>query len=328
MERRTFIAILGGAAAAWPLAARAQPRVMPTIGYLGFATADGGAPRVRTGIRNGLGSLGYVEGQNFACEYRYADFHYDRLPILAEELVRRQVALIMVSATAPLVAAKAATQLIPVIFTIGSDPVENGFVASLNKPGGNVTGIFMLNLALAAKRLELLRELVPASTTFAFVTNSSSPRFAEPETRLIREGASTLGLNLLVLDARNREEYEPAFEAARRERAGGLIVGSEGLFINAQEQLVALAARYGLPVIYAEDKPAKNGGLISYGADQDEGFRLVGEYAGRILKGEKAADMPVQQSTKTRLVVNLKTAKTLGLTVPVALLARADEVIE
>lgn len=301
---------------------------MPVIGYLAFAAAEGGARRVLTGARRGLAEQGYVEGRNFAWEYRYADFEYDRLQILAEDLVRRQVALIMVSATASLVAAKAATQSIPIVFTIGSDPVENGFVASLNKPGGNITGIFTLNLALAGKRLQLLRELAPSATTFAFVENSSSPKFAIPETREIQAGARTLGVNLLILDARNRDEYEAAFEAARRERAGGLVIGSEGLFINSPEQIVTLAARYQLPVIYADDKPVTNGGLISYGADQDDGFRQVGLYAGRILKGEKPIDMPVQQSTRTRLVINLKTAKTLGLTVPDALLARAEEVIE
>jgi putative ABC transport system substrate-binding protein len=327
MQRRAFMALVGGAAT-WPLLAHAQKQTTPTIGFLGFASAGGGTPRVLAGVRRGLAELGYAEGQNFICEYRYADFSYDRLPILAEELVGRQVALIMVAATASLVAAKAATQTIPILFTIGSDPVENGFVASLNKPGGNITGIFTLNLALAAKRLEMLNELIPAGKPFAFLTNASSPKFSEPETRNIRDGAHSLGLKLLILDARNRDQYEAAFAAAHRAQVGGLVVGSEGLFINAPEQLVILAERYQLPVIYADDKPARNGGLISYGADQDDGFRQVGLYAGRVLRGERPIDLPVQQSTKTRLVINLKTAKTLGLSVPVSLLARADEVIE
>lgn len=214
------------------------------------------------------------------------------------------------------------------MFTIGSDPVENGFVASLNKPGGNITGVFTLNLSLASKRLEMLRELVPSATTFAFVVNPASAKFTEQETREIRNGARAIGMNLLVLDAINPNEFEAAFEAGVHHRVDGVVAGSESIFINNPDKMVALAERYQLPMIYADNKATTLGGLISYGADQDEGYRLVGQYAGRILKGEKPINMPVQQSTRTRLVVNLKTAKTLGLTVPVALAARADEVIE
>jgi putative tryptophan/tyrosine transport system substrate-binding protein len=327
MRRREFIGLLGGAAA-WPVAALAQQQAMPVIGFISSGTRDGGRNRLLAGVRRGLAELGYVEGQNFVLEDRYAEAHYDRLPSFMDDFIRRRVAVIIVGFTAGLAVAKAATQSIPIAFTMGSDPVENGFVASLNKPGGNITGIFTLNLALAAKRLELLRELVPSATTFAFIVNPLSPKFTEAETREIQNGARTLGVKLLILEARNQDEFEAAFEASIREGAGGIVLGSEGLFITSPAKLVALAERYQLPAIYADDKPATMGGLISYGADQDDGYRLAGQYAGRILKGEKPVNMPVQQSTKTRLVVNLKTAKTLGLNVPVTLLGRADDVIE
>jgi putative ABC transport system substrate-binding protein len=327
MKRREFITLVGGAAA-WPVVAQAvQPSSLPTVGFLITASLDA-ARRPLTAFNRGLADLGYFEGQTFVAEYRYADFHYDRLPALVDELIRRQVAVIIVGTTAALLAAKSATTSVPIVFSIGSDPVESGFVASLSRPGGSITGIFTLLVPLAVKRLELLRELAPSATTFAFVANSSSPTLAEAETKEIRIGERTLDVHLLMLDARNREEFELAFEMARRERAGGLVISSDSLFINSPDQLVELAARYQLPVIYADDMAAKNGGLISYGADQDDAYRLVGQSAGRVLKGEKPVDMPVQQSTKTRLVINLKTAKTLGLTVPEALLARADEVIE
>ena len=253
MQRRHFVKLLGAAAAAWPVAGWAvQQSSLPTVGFLITASHDA-ARRPLTAFHRGLADRGYFEGQTFVAEYRYADFYDDRLSTLVDELVRRPVAVIIVGTTPALLAAKSATPSIPIVFSIGSDPVENGFVASLSKPGGTITGIFTLLVPLAEKRLELLRELVPSATTLAFVANSSSPILAEAETREIRIGERTLGVHLLMLDARNREEFELAFEMARRERAGGLVISSETVFINSPEQLVELAARYQLPVIYADD---------------------------------------------------------------------------
>jgi putative ABC transport system substrate-binding protein len=326
MKRREFIKLIGGGAASWPLAARAQQQSMPVIGHL-TATPEL-AQRGLAGFRKGLAEFGFVEGQNFRFEFRYHNFQAGGTARLMAELADQKLTLILVSYTLALERAKAATQSIPIVFTIGSDPVENGFVASLNKPGGNITGVFTLNLALAGKRLELLRELVPSATKFAFLTNPGVPKFNEPETREIEAAARSLGVNMLIVNARKPEEFEAAFETGVREGADAMVVGSEGTFIAATTPLVALAARYRLPAIYADDKPVREGGLISYSADQDEGYRLVGTYAGRILKGEKPADMPVQQSTTTKLVINLKTTEAMGITVPTPLLGRADQVIE
>jgi putative ABC transport system substrate-binding protein len=325
IDRRELMAALGSAAVAWPVTAHAQ-QSMPVIGHL-TATPEL-AQRSIAGFRKGLAELGFVEGQNFRFEFRYHNFQPGSSPGLMAELADQKVTLILVSYTQALVIAKAATQSIPIVFTIGSDPVENGFVASLNKPGGNITGVFTLNLALAGKRLELLRELVPSATKFALLTNPAIPKFNEPETREIEAAARSLGVNMLIVNARKPEEFEAAFETGVREGADAMVVGSEGTFIAAPTPLVALAARYRLPAIYVDDKPVREGGLISYGADQDEGYRLVGTYCGRVLKGEKPADMPVQQSTTTKLVINLKTTKAMGITVPTPLLGRADEVIE
>jgi putative ABC transport system substrate-binding protein len=327
MRRRDFITLLSGGVATWPLAARAQQHAMPVIGNLGPTPEFN--QRVVAGFRKGLAELGFVEGQNFRFEFRYNNLQPASIARLTAELVDQKVTLILASWTAALEAAKAATQSIPIVFSIGSDPVENGFVASLNKPGGNITGVYNLNLALAGKRLELLRELVPSATKFAVLVNPSELTISDRETRGLQVGAQSLGLNLLIVNARNKgEELEAAFETSIREGAGGMVVGSFALFMISSTQLVALAARYRLPAIYVDDKPVMTGGLISYGTDQDDGFRLAGIYAGRILKGEKPADLPVQQSTKTKLLINLKTAKHLGITVPTPLLGRADEVIE
>jgi putative tryptophan/tyrosine transport system substrate-binding protein len=325
IDRRELMAALGSAFA-WRMTAHAQ-QAMPVIGNVG------GTPeinqRIAAGVRKGLAELGFVEGQNFRFEFRYSDLQLARIAPLIAELVDQKVTLIVTSTTLQTEAAKAATQSIPIVFVIGSDPVENGFVASLNKPGGNITGVYNLNSALAGKRLELLRELVPSATKFAFLTNPLDLRISDLETRGLQVDAHSLGLNLLIVNARNQgEELEAAFETSIREGAGGMVVGSNALFIVSPTQLVALAARYRLPAIYFDDKPVMTGGLISYGTDQDDGSRLVGIYAGRILKGEKPADLPVQQSTKTKLLINLKTAKQLGITVPTPLLGRADEVIE
>ena len=327
IDRRELMAALVSTAVAWSVTAHAQ-QAMPVIGYAG------GTPelnqRMVAGIRKGLAELGFVDGQNFRFEFRYNTNLQPALnaPLIAE-LVDQKVTLIVTTTTLQLEAAKAATQSIPIVFSIGSDPVENGFVASLNKPGGNMTGVYNLNSALAGKRLELLRELVPSATKFAFLTNPSELTISDLETRGLQVGAHSLGVNLLIVNARNQgEELEAAFETSIREGAGGMVVGSNALFIVSPTQLVALAARYRLPVIYVEVSPVIAGGLISYGTDQHDALRLVGIYAGRILKGEKPADLPVQQSTKTKLLINLKTAKHLGITVPTPLLGRADEVIE
>jgi putative ABC transport system substrate-binding protein len=323
IDRRELMAALGSAFA-WPVTAHAQ-QAMPVIGNVG-ATPELNQ-RVVAGFRKGLAELGFVEGKNFRFEFRYNNLQPDSNARLIAELVDQKVTLIVATTTLQTETAKAATQSIPIVLTIGSDPVENGFVASLNKPGGNVTGVYNLNTALAGKRLELLRELVPSATKFAFLTNPS--RISDLETRGLQVGAHSLGLNLLIVNSRNQgEELEAAFETSVREGAGGMVVGSNALFYMSPTQLVALAARYRLPAIYFDDKPVMTGGLISYGTDLDDGLRLVGIYAGRILKGEKPADLPVQLSTKTKLLINLKTAKDLGITVPTPLLGRADEVIE
>ncbi len=325
IDRRELMAALGSAFT-WRMTAHAQ-QAMPVIGNVG------GTPeinqRIAAGVRKGLAERGFVEGQNFRFEFRYSNLQLASIAPLIAELVDQKVTLIVTDTTLQTEAAKAATQSIPIVFVIGSDPVENGFVASLNKPGGNITGVYNLNLALAGKRLELLRELVPSATKFAFLTNPLDLRISNLETRGLQVDAHSLGLNLLIVNARNQgEELEAAFETSIREGAGGMVVGSNALFAVSATQLVALAARYRLPAIYFDDKPVMTGGLISYGTDHDDGLRLVGIYAGRILKGEKPADLPVQQSTKTKLLINLKTAKQLGITVPTPLLGRADEVIE
>ena len=329
LGRREFITLLSGGVATWPLSARAQQQAMPVIGNV--AATPEIKQRIVGDFRKGLAELGFVEGQNFRFEFRYNNLQLASIAPLIAELVDQKVTLIVTTTTLQTEAAKAATQSIPIVFSIGSDPVENGFVASLNKPGGNMTGVYSLNAALASKRLELLRELVPSATKFAFLTNPSELTISDLETRGLQVGANSLGLNLLIVNARNQgEELEAAFETSIREGAGGMVVGSNALFggIVSPTQLVALAARYRLPVIYVEVSPVIAGGLISYGTDQHDALRLVGIYAGRILKGEKPADLPVQQSTKTKLLINLKTAKHLGITVSTPLLGRADEVIE
>lgn len=255
MKRREFITLLGGTAA-WPLAARAQTNT-PLIGTISSSEKGEGFARNLAGYRRGLAELGYVEGQNFRFETKYAHFQYDRVPILLHELLEQKVTLIMLAATALVAAAKPVIESIPIVFTIGSDPVENGFVESLNKPGGNITGIFTLNVVLAGKRLQMLRELVPSAAKFAFLTNPSSPKFSEAEAREIRVAAESLGANLVVVNARNSDEFEAAFEAAVREGAGGLVVGTESIFIANPRPLWTLAARHRLPCIYGDDKPAR-----------------------------------------------------------------------
>jgi len=323
MRRRDFITLAAGMAA-WPLAAGAQ-QTMPLIG---FATTMKLNERVLADVRKGLAEYGYVEGQNFRFEFRQANSQNDLLPILFRELVDQKVSVIITFTTVGLELAKAATQSIPIVFTIGADPVESGFVASLNKPGGNITGIFNLGLPLAVKQLETLHELIPSATKFAFLSDPGNTTTRNLVIPRIQAATDSLGLGLLNVDAHAPNEFEAAFEAAVRGGAGGIILGSDSVFFAGFKQLVAVAAHNRLPTIYFDDVAVKDGGLIAYTSDMGENIRVVGRYAGRILKGEKPADIPVQQSTKAKLIINLKTAKALGIAVPISLLARADEVIE
>jgi putative ABC transport system substrate-binding protein len=326
MRRREFITLLGGAAAAWPLAARAQQPAMPVIGLLHGQSPDGLADMLAA-FREGLKQLGFVEGQNVAIEYRWANDQYDRLPELAADLVRRRVAVIATAGTAPPLAAKAATTTIPIVFSTAFDPVQIGLVASFNRPGGNITGISSMNVELTGKRLQLLHELVPGATRFATLRNPTVPgsQFAIAEEQA---AARSLGLQLLYLNASTESDFEPAFATLVKQQAAALYVTANQLFQNRHQQIVALAARHRVPTIYTNQEAVAAGGLMSYGPPRTDNYRLMGNYAGRILKGEKPADLPVQQPTKIELHVNMKTAKALGLTLPTALLVRADAVIE
>jgi putative tryptophan/tyrosine transport system substrate-binding protein len=327
VRRREFIAGLGGAAA-WPLAARAQQSSIPVIGYLDSGSRTTGQEVVAL-VNRGLAEIGYVEGRNLAVEYRWAEDHYDRLPGLAADLVGRQVAVIVAPGSTPAaLAAKAATNSIPIVFQIGNDPVEIGLVASLNRPGGNVTGISFLNKTVAAKRLQLMHELVPAVTSIAALFNPSNAVGAETQTRELQAAARTLGVHLLILNASDESEFDAAFATLVGERAGGLLVGGDTLFFHHSNKLVALAARHRVPAMFPYREVTAAGGLMSYGGNITDLYRQVGSYTGRILRGEKPADLPVQQTTKFELVFNVKTAKALGLTIPETLLATADEVIE
>ena len=325
VRRRQFITLLGGAAAAWPLAVRAQQPAMPVVGFLGLE-ASRLADRV-SAFRAGLAESGYVEGRNVTVEYRLADGQIDRLPTLMADLLRASPAVIAAGGLPALLAAKAATSAIPVAFYVGVDPVEMGLVASLNRPGGNLTGVTGLSVELVPKRLELLHELVPAATAVALLVNPTNPN-AATQTRDLQAAARLLGLTLHVLQAASERDFEAVFAELARLKAGALVVGADGLFVRRGEQLGALALRHRVPAIFQDRAFAAGGGLTSYGASNTDGYRVVGVYAGRLLKGEKAADLPVQQATKVELVINLKTAKALGINVPLPLLGRADEVIE
>jgi putative tryptophan/tyrosine transport system substrate-binding protein len=327
MRRRVFIAGLGSAVA-WPVVARAQQAEKPTIGYLDAGSVET-TREVVAAVHRGLSETGYVDGRNVTVEYRWAEDRFDRLPALADDLVRRQVAVIVSpGSTLAALAAKAATKSIPIVFTMGADPIEAGLVASLNRPGGNVTGIYSLSTAVAAKRLELLHGLVPAETSIAYLVNPTNHVGAEIETKELQVAARILGVRLLILNASDQSEFETAFATLVQQRAGVLLVAADGSFFRHLDQLVALAARQRVSAMFAWREATAAGGLMSYGTDRPAAWRQVGVYTGRILKGEKPADLPVQQVTKLELVINLKTAKALGLTIPETLLATADQVIE
>jgi putative ABC transport system substrate-binding protein len=326
MQRRHFITLLGGAAT-WPLAARAQQPTMPVIGFLSTGSPQSDAFRVAA-VRQGLIQAGYVEGRNAAFEYRWAEDHYERLPALAAELVRREVAVIAaIGGITSAVAAKSATATIPIVFEIGGDPIKLGLVASLSRPGGNITGVSFLVGTLAAKQFEILHETVPKAALIGFLVNPTIAD-AETQTKNALAAAETLGQKLLVVQARTDSELETAFVTLVQQRAGALVVGGDPFFSSRPDKLVKLAAHQKIPTIYFLREFVVAGGLMSYGASINEALRIVGLYAGRILKGEKPADMPVQQSTKVELVINLKTAKALGLNISLPLIGRADEVIE
>jgi putative ABC transport system substrate-binding protein len=326
MRRREFITLLGGAAVC-PLTARAQQPAMPVIGFLGSASPDLYAGRVHA-FHQGLSETGYVEGRNVALEYRWAEDRNDQLPALAADLVRRQVSVIAcISGIPAALAAKAATTTIPVVFQLGVDPVAVGLVANLNRPGGNVTGVTTLSVELVAKRLELLREIVPAATIIAALVNPTTP-VAEGLTRDLRAAAGTLGLTLKVLHASSEGDFESVFATLLHLRVGALVIVTDALFISHSEQLAALTVRHAVPAIFQYREFVAAGGLMSYGGSGTDPTHLVGVYTGRILKGEKPVDLPVQQASKVELIINLKTANALGLTVPLSLLGRADEVIE
>jgi putative tryptophan/tyrosine transport system substrate-binding protein len=326
MRRREVITLFGGAAA-WPLAARGQQPALPVVGFINGGSPDSSARRV-VAFRKGLNETGTIEGQNVTVEYHWLEGQYDRLPALVADLVRRRVAVIATPAsTLAAFAAKGATTTIPIVFGVGLDPVEIGLVGSLNRPAGNVTGVSRLTHEVATKRLALLHEMAPSVTSIAVLSNPANPA-SEAEAGELQVAARVLGLRLLVLNASSPSEIEAAFAILVQQRVGGLLVNSDNLFTNQRDQIATLVARHVMPAIFSYREFAAAGGLMSYGASFVDSFRQVGVYAGRILKGEKPSDLPVQQATKVELVINLKTAKALGLIVPPTLLAIADEVIE
>jgi putative tryptophan/tyrosine transport system substrate-binding protein len=330
MRRRDFITLIGSTAATLPLVARAQQAAMPVVGFLNAASRDASA-HVVGAFRLGLNETGYVEDRNVAVEYRWAEDHYDRLPALAAELVDRRVSVIASGRnTLAALAAKAATTTIPIVFLIGGDPVKAGLVTSLNRPGGNLTGVTTLNVEITPKRLEVLRELLPTTSIMAVLINPlNNPGIVEAERRQAQEAANTLGLQMIhVLQANTERDLDDAFSTLIQRRAGGLVITADTLFSSKSVELAALAFRHAVPTISPYREFVAAGGLMSYGGSVTELYRLIGVYTGRILKGEQPANLPVQQLTKVELAINLKTAKAFGLTVPNSLIGRADEIIE
>ena len=324
MRRRNFLGVLGGAAA-WPLATRAQQPALPVVGMLSASSAASAI--YLAGFREGLRDAGYIEGQNVVIEFQWAEGHYDRLPVLAAELVRRPAAIIVASGLPSVFAAKAATSTIPIVFNSAGDPVQLGIVASLNRPGGNITGVNFFAVELASKRLELLLEVVPTATVIGLLTNPNNPR-TDLEIGQLQAAARTVGKQILVVKASSERDFDVAFETLVQEKASAVLIPAEPLFFGRREQLVALAARHALPAMCDVREFTAAGGLLSYGLSLKDTFRLVAGQVARILKGAKPADLPILQPTKFELVVNLRTAKTLGLTIPESFLLRADEVIE
>jgi putative tryptophan/tyrosine transport system substrate-binding protein len=327
MKRREFITLLGGAAVSWPIAARAQQSAMPVIGFLRSTTAAS-AKHLVTAYLQGLKEAGFVDGQNVVIEYRWADDHNDRLPALAADLVHRQVTVIAALTTPSVLATMATATTIPTVFVTAGDPVKQGLVTSLNRPGGNFTGVSLTNAEVAPKRLQFLHELVPAARAMALLVNPANPSLAESQSREGLSAARTLGLELHVLKASNESDFAGVFAKLTELRASGLVIGADPFFTSRIAQLAKMAVDHAIPAIYEFREFAVAGGLLSYGAELTDAYRLAGIYTGRILKGDKPSALPVQQSSKVELVVNLKTAKALGITFPLSLMGRADEVIE
>jgi putative tryptophan/tyrosine transport system substrate-binding protein len=327
-QRREFITLLGGTVAAWPLTARAQQAGMPVVGSLAAVTESEWASRM-VDFRRGLADAGYVEGRNVGIEYRWADNHSDRLPALAADLIKRKVSAIFTSgSTVGLRAAMSATKSIPIVFVTGGDPVAAGYVASLNRPGGNVTGLSLMNTELQPKRLELIREIIPSASKIALLVNPSNPTVLQADIQIVTPAARRLGLDLVVVNASSESEIEHAFTTASQERAAAVLEGADAFFIDRRDQIASLGVRYAMPTLTADRESVAGGVLMEYGAKRSDIYRQAGIYVGRILKGERPGDLPVQQPTTFELIINRKTAKAIGLAIPESFLARADEVIE
>jgi putative ABC transport system substrate-binding protein len=327
MRRREFIKVIAASAAAWPIAARAQQAPIPVVGFINAASAQNYTRQLAAFLK-GLGESGYVDGRNVAVEYRWAEGQNDRLPAMAADLVHRQVAVMAATSTPAALAAKAATTTIPIVFELGSDPVELGLVASLSRPGGNVTGVIQWNIEVAPKRLEVLHELLPTARVMALLVDPTDPTNAKTTVSEVSAAAKTFGLQLHVLNASNENDFTGVFAKLIQLGAGGLVVGGGAFFVSHEKQLAALTVRHAVPAASEHREFAAAGGLLSYGSDITDAYRLTGIYTGRILRGDKPAELPVQRATKVEFYINLKTAKTLGLSVPPALQARADEMIE
>jgi putative ABC transport system substrate-binding protein len=327
VRRRDFITLLSGVAAAWPVAARAQQQAMPSIGFLNAASPQGYARPLAAFVK-GLNESGYVEGHNVAIEYRWSEGQIDLLQAMAAELVTRQVSVIAATTTAAALAAKRATTSIPIVFETSSDPIQLGLVTSLNRPGGNVTGVTQSNVETAPKRLELLHELLPSTTVIALLVNPANPSISDPQVSGVLSAARTLKREVRVLNASNKSEFDEVFPRLHQLGVGGLVIGTDPFFTSLSEQLAALAIQHAMPAVYSWREFVAAGGLLSYGAAVTDAYYLAGQYAGRILKGDKPADLPVQQSTKVELYINLRTAKVLGINLSAPLLGRADELIE